>query len=249
MMLRKQLEKVQISLLELLTALSFVVLGFCLIYKYSFYNTLDISWFISYITPQFLFLTSLKLLFTTLILCILGFTIGNLGTTSQKRVIIMGFLAILLISFFTFYYYQSNKLENPYFEIYSLRGSELYYYCYAFTLSLMVNLGYRIIENDKNEFFSRKITYIYNRIMSTLVIITLGILLIYQPMYFGSREAIFLLKNKEKYLNKVNLKASKEEWFLIEAMGDKYLLIDKKQKFKVIEYKDIDVIQSKKSHK
>jgi len=247
-MLREKLEKVQISLLELVTVLSFIALGYCLIYKYSFYKTLDISWFISNITPQFLFLTSLKLLFTTLIFCFLGYIIGNWGRNLIKRRIIMGCLTVFLVCFFTLYYLKSDKLQNPYFEIFSLKGSELFYYCYAFTLSIMVNIGYKIYEKEKNN-VRNIFDYIFNLTYIGIIIMCLGVLLILQPMYFASKEANFILENKEKTLNKVKIKASKEEWFLIEAMGDKYLLIDKDQNFKILEYKDIDIIQRKNSNK
>ncbi|MDR0068553.1 hypothetical protein RFX60_15005 [Acinetobacter sp. 11520] len=72
------------------------------------------------------------------------------------------------------------------------------------------------------------------------------ILFFMQPMFFGKSEASNILKHKETYLSKALLKDSIKDWYLIESMGDKVLLIDKKNNIKIVEYKEIDLIQTDK---
>lgn len=78
-------------------------------------------------------------------------------------------------------------------------------------------------------------------------ILVLG-LIITTPSTMGHKDALILLKSREKNLNKVVIKASKEPWYLIEMTGDKVLLIkgktekDLKNDFKLIEYKDVERI-------
>ncbi len=72
------------------------------------------------------------------------------------------------------------------------------------------------------------------------------ILFFMQPMYFGKVEAKKILNEKEIYLSKALLKDSIKDWYLIESMGDKVLLIDKKNNIKIVEYKEIDLIQTDK---
>ncbi|MDO0888744.1 hypothetical protein NCW36_15555 [Acinetobacter pittii] len=67
-----------------------------------------------------------------------------------------------------------------------------------------------------------------------------------QPMYFGKVEAKKILNDKEIYLSKALLKDSIKEWYLIESMGDKVLLIDKRNHIKIVEYKELDLIQTNK---
>ncbi|HBI9040135.1 TPA: hypothetical protein JI392_RS14085 [Acinetobacter baumannii] len=72
------------------------------------------------------------------------------------------------------------------------------------------------------------------------------ILFFMQPMYFGKVEAKKILNEKKIYLSKALLKDSIKDWYLIESMGDKVLLIDKKNNIKIVEYKEIDLIQTDK---
>ncbi|HCA5028895.1 TPA: hypothetical protein MW160_002766 [Acinetobacter baumannii] len=45
-------------------------------------------------------------------------------------------------------------------------------------------------------------------------------------------------------MNKVLLKDTIKDWYLIESMGDKVLLIDRKNNIKIVEYKELDFIQT-----
>ncbi|MDR9561545.1 hypothetical protein [Acinetobacter baumannii] len=244
-MLLEKIKNVQINLLEIVTVIFFTAIGYCLLYKYSFYNTLDIPWFITNVTPQFLFLTSLKLLFTSVIFCLIGYALGNLGNSIKRRNRILIVYLILFILFVCISEYYTNVKETTNFSIYSIRYSEIFYCFYMFSCALLFTLLYKILKNEqtlKEIYISRGV----KRTNSTPIffIILLGITLIIQPTFFGKREAQYIIENREIYLNKAKLKGINQNWYVIESMGDKFLLIDARNKIKIIEYKDIEYIQT-----
>ncbi|CAA0221869.1 hypothetical protein NQ661_16725 [Acinetobacter baumannii] len=243
-MLLEKIRSVQINLLEIVTVIFFLALGYCLFYKYSFYNALGIPWFITNITPQFLFLTSLKLLFITIIFSLLGYLFASIGNTLSIRKIIYLIFLVLFILMGIFYQYtiQSNKQMSSTF--YSVRYSDIFYCFYIFSCGLLSTLFYKVIKSKdpNNEFkisrISKKI-----KIFAHLFIVSMGLILLLQPIYFGLLEANNILQNRQTSLNKTKLKSLNQDWYVIETMGEKFLLIDNNNKIKIIEYKDIEYIQ------
>ncbi|MDC5208308.1 hypothetical protein OHW43_11595 [Acinetobacter baumannii] len=243
-MLLEKIKNVQINLLEIVTVIFFTAIGYCLLYKYSFYNTLDIPWFITNVTPQFLFLTSLKLLFISIIFSLLGFLLGSIGNTKSVRAKIKLFFLILFILFFSFSLYNHNIKNTSNFTIYSVRDSDIFYCFYMFACGLLGTLFYKTIKSkDPQNKFKISSTNNRQKVSAFLFITIMGLTLLLQPIYFGNKEANYLLENRQTTLNKTKLKSINEDWFVIETMGEKFLLINNNNKIKIIEYKDIEYIQ------
>lgn len=257
-MLNKKINHIQINLYEILIVLVFIALGYCLFYKYAFYKTLDIPWFITNITPQFLFLTSLKVIFTGIVFFILGYIIGKIGKNTKVRKAIFYFFATVFIIFtstliFLFFTKNNNDLSilnlqyfdflNAYFVSNFGYLTSLAFRQYNLKLKKL-NLGSTIIHKNQEieERLLKEKLYKYLITMSGLSIFSAYCL---QPISLGANEANYLLTFKKEYMNESKIKGSNDIWYLIEVMGDKVLLINSTNKIKIIEYKDLDFIQKK----
>lgn len=254
-MFKEKFKKVQFSLLELLSILSFLGLCYCLFYKYHFYNTLGIPWFITNLSPQYVFFASLKLIIFATILLTIGYVMGFFISKYSFKVVRVGSAPLILISiiayFILFLIFQNSLPEY----IFTIKSSELLV-SYLF-LNTGVFLGAFYQQVTTNEDIVNEDILLYSGTIQMQFIkykkeviyassFFLIILFFMQPMYFGKVEAKKILNDKEIYLSKALLKDSIKEWYLIESMGDKVLLIDKKNNIKIVEYKELDFIQTNK---
>lgn len=266
-MIKDKFSKIQFSLVEIISALTFIGLGNCLLYKYFFYKQLGISWFITNLTPQFLFLTSFKFLFISILGLSIGSLIGYLAGNERSSLIYSPPKSIVIFALFSFlivFLFFQEKIPE---EIYSVKTSEAFFiyfnilcgffstFFYAQILSnrrFVYKYYLKYLEKKNTEHMKNMQKKIENKVaisqQSTTYFILLIIAALYliQPFYFGNKEAKNIIKNKEKFLNKVLLKDTIKDWFIIESMGDKVLLIDKKNNIKIVEYKELDFIQTDK---
>lgn len=252
-MFKEKFKSLQFSILELLSLLSFIGLCYCLFYKYHFYNMLGIPWFITNLSPQFIFFASLKLIIIASIYLIFGFLVGILSIKFANRVVKVGSAPLILLSlifyFIIFLFFQYRLPEY----ILSFKTADFLfsYLCLNFGTYLgafyqQFTVKEELINEDillYNGGLQRKFIK-YKKQINFTSSIFLIILFLMQPMFFGKSEASKILKHKETYLNKAILKDSKTDWYLIESMGDKVLLIDKKNNIKIVEYKELDFIQT-----
>ncbi|WP_368678430.1 hypothetical protein [Acinetobacter lactucae] len=263
-MLKDKISRVELSLIEIFSILTFIGLGYCLIYKYTFYQKLGIPEFITNLTPQFLFLTSLKLLFIGIYSIIIGIIYGYIITKLMKifpplklsshniSIPTIGTILVFLIPYLFF----ENKIPE---YLMDFKTSDIFYsYFITICTSLVVmNFKYyldikRISQNEslpKNLMITPKKVFKFKMELAIILVFTTVIIYFFQPYYFGTKEAKNILYKKEETLNKILLKETIKDWYLIESMGEKLIIIDKKNNIKIIEYKDLDFIQTnKKSH-
>nr|EKU0759735.1 hypothetical protein [Acinetobacter baumannii] len=249
----EKFKQIQFSPLELISAISFIGLCYCLFYKYFFYKTLGIPWFITNLSPQYIFFASLKLLIIAIANLIIGLIIGFWGSKFISERSKIGPSPILLFSMiFYFFIFTAFKSILPEY-IFSFKTSDILFSYLCFNFGGYAGLFLHQITlkdyfiNDNFAIF-RLIFKIklndYKRIISIFSSFFLIIFFIIQPIYFGQTEASKILKHKELYLNKVLLKDTIKDWYLIESMGDKVLLIDRKNNIKIVEYKELDFIQT-----
>ncbi|MEB6638504.1 hypothetical protein KWD59_05855 [Acinetobacter baumannii] len=254
-MIIEKFKSVQFSLLELFSLFSFIGLCYCLFYKYHFYNTLGIPWFITNLSPQFIFFASLKLIIFASIYLILGSLVGYWFSIFAHKRIRAGSSPLILVSVFAYFIiFLFFQHRLPEYVLYLKISDFLFsYLCVNFGVYLgafyhQLTLKNDVI-NDDILIYKRTIQGIFIKYKKETIYISslfLLILFIMQPMYFGKSEALKIISYKEIYLSKALLKDSIKDWYLIESMGDKVLLIDKKNNIKIVEYKELDFIQTNK---
>lgn len=248
-MLREKIKNMHLSVYEFVIILAFIALGYCLLYKYSFYKTLEIPWFISNLTPQFLFLSSFKVLFFGISYFVSGYLLGILCNNFKilNKLIYANLLLVLILS--GLYLYQ--RYNNFFFDLPILNIN----FQFFFMFFLVFSLGYSFkIGNFYEVYVETKTTSIYNSkpkndlkkyINLTMIFLVILGAYISIPTSLGEMTAKDIINKKENHLNKVLLKDSVKDWYLIETMGDKVLIIDKMNNIKIIEYKELDFIQTK----
>lgn len=52
-----------LSIIEGISIIGFIAIGFCIIYKAAYYNTLGIPWLINSLNPQLIIISSIRFLF------------------------------------------------------------------------------------------------------------------------------------------------------------------------------------------
>lgn len=153
-MLKEKFSEIKFNLVEAISFLSFIALGYCLIYKYSFYQSLGVPWLITSLTPQFIFLTSLKLLFISLISITFGFTYSYAFIRISKyfpqldiKIILPINVVILLV--FVFLYTKLEKIL-PQFYL-SFKTSDIYYSYFIIVMTIFLSLtNYQYTEIQKD---------------------------------------------------------------------------------------------------
>lgn len=257
-MLKEKFEQIQFSLLELFSILSFLGLCYCLFYKYQFYKILGIPWFVTNLSPQFIFFASLKLIILASIDLSIGYLTGFLLSKYSYRMLRVGFSPLILVSvilyFIIFLIFQNSLPEY----IFSIKSSEFLFTYLCVNTGVFLGAFYQQLMNKEQVINENILLYSgsiqmqfikYKKEINYASSIFLIILFLMQPMYFGKLEATKILNHKESYLGKALLKDSIKDWYLIESMGDKFLLIDTKNNIKIVEYKELDFIQTiKKSN-
>lgn len=258
-----------LSFMEFLTLIFFFTLGYFGIYRYSFYNTLGIPWYLSYITPSQFITSSLECiisLFMASMICYLIYRLTQLFEKYQEkalRIITALFLIIFALNLFSIY--DKSKFLSFLFDNKDFSTLSIFHYVVSiFLIRQLVVDRNKFIKNSSIRIEHIKIpenlltpNHIVEKInnkakaYSLFTIFLMSFIIIYTPYFLGKKDAYRLLINKESSSNLVKIKLDKDLWYLIEATGDKVLLVKKnkndklKNDFKLIEYKEIEKIVAK----
>lgn len=215
------------SVLELLTIAAFAAIGYSIIYKYSFYSTLRVDWYLYSLQPNYILFSSIKLIFLILVGALLGGAILKPITSLIKTIIIyLGFyiISVIIIIFISDYW------------VFGIGRSNITILIMGIFLSILIKISLLIINSGE---IGEKYKYYF----ILFIVVGLSFLSYSIPSLIGERDAKNLITNPKS--NLVKIKNEKGEWFLIELNVDKALIMNKKDNklFKLMEYKDIDTIR------
>lgn len=233
-----------LSVLEIVSLMGFLSLGYSLLYKISFYGFIGIPWYINNFTPQTLFFSSIKLIFVSFPAALLGWYCG--GFFKNKSFIFLLFTFFIPLMFLSYLLvYEGNFIPFyvvPYIIIF------IYMIFIGSDILQIKEMNYLPSKNGekllpkkwfilwsilkKLHFFAahaRKIFY-------SLIFITCFVLV---PCLIGNFEAKRLIIDKENLLNEVLLNNDKENWYILDISSDKCLLINKNNEFKIINVNEI----------
>ncbi|MCM1957907.1 hypothetical protein NCZ17_00790 [Acinetobacter modestus] len=253
-----------ISLMEALTLLFFVVLGYLFIYRFSYYNSLGVNWFITSISPSQIITSSFKILFSVLVGWSIYFLIFQFSNLFKRNILviniliaIIGFIWIILVFFPEFIFIKKyiKFIEQKNISyIFAIHYTLLiFFFRKMFDLNKSItNMSNRINkENSSLNYFDKSLKERLRKIknMITINYSTLFLITVLTPFSNGIRDASLIMKNKDKNLNSVILANDKNKWLLLEISGDKVLLLQKNKYkyvnvFKLVEYKEIKTILS-----
>lgn len=255
-----------ISFMEAITLISFIVLGYLGIYRYSFYNTLGILWYLNSITPIQILISSFKILLILVVAGLVSISIFRLSTLFKSYR--ENFLNIIFIFLFAFWFVllliENGGFYSDIFNDFNKKiiiiTSVLHYIVTFFIirkiLRVINSMNKRVVTVDKifipDKILTPKLILkkVENEKRESIVFFSLmmAVLIIITPANIGHKEALDLLKNRESTLNLVKIKSNEDSWYLMEKIGDKLLLIKKKShkdlnnEFKLIEYKEVEKI-------
>ncbi|KQG03770.1 hypothetical protein KWE42_08430 [Acinetobacter pittii] len=233
----------KISIAEALTLTFILSVGLSLLYKYGFYYHLGVEWYLNSISPQQILLSSVGLVFTSLLGVILGISM----TLLSRKYFELSF-AIFVIIWLMFFVV--NLLGYQF-----IASKFIMLMVYTLTVSSIVKINLfstdsegRIISSIPWE--DRKIT---DKVTPLIITVISVIGLLGMTLFQGKVEAEDILKNPNAR-TLVKVKGESEVWELIDINGDKVLLLLKKPKlfkaeqlkptYKIIEYKEIEKYKS-----
>ncbi len=227
----------KISVAELLTTLFILSVGISLLYKYGFYEALGISWYIFTLSPQQLFLSSINLVFFSILGIIMGF-FNSLYNEKYWEVSLVGFLGITIIAFL------STIINFPLLS----RGLYLLTISSTLVMSAINFFIYSKKTADENIYENYNFMKRAGFPIISVIIIAALLGIVY---YEGGQEAYrYSLLSFTKSI--VKLKDKTEGWVLIEMNGDKVLLmkqLEDKKVFKIVEYKEVEEITAMETPK
>ncbi|WP_416040455.1 hypothetical protein [Acinetobacter lactucae] len=239
-----------LSLLELVSLLGFVSLGYSLLYKMSFYYSLGIPWFINNFTPQSLFFSSIKLIFISLPTITLGAYGGIFFKKNNK---FLGLVIIFTVFSFFYYCFLSNKIIPVQFMPYCIL------FIYGFVM-----FGEFFTPESKIDHISKNRIKLYSKIHQILfihlsfmrkimlhmnkfiIVLSFFACFILTPLFSGAIESRRIIESKDILLNEVVLNNDKNNWYIIDVSSDKFLIVNKSNNFKIISNSDIKEFKKQK---
>lgn len=222
-----------IGLIELLTLSFFLSVGVSLLYRYGFYSTLGIGWYLNNLSPQYLFISSLKFVVPIFLSFLVGaFLSLKFNKFTNGAIFQMLFFLFLIAS------YLLIKIIPSLLSI-----SLLTIFLVAFFFDLLKNtipIIRSIVTNDVEP----RVNISKSILMIILIFNTLVI--IYIPFAYGKIEA-FEIKENKVVLSQASLSGDKRNWLILEINGDKALVMNEVNKniFRVVEYKEVKDISVK----
>ncbi|ENX36318.1 hypothetical protein F889_00480 [Acinetobacter colistiniresistens] len=230
------------SFIEILTVLFFLSVGVSLAFKIGFYNALGVGWYIQNLTPQLLFISSLKIIFISFGGVGAGYIIGL--KFSEKFVSTLAMAVVTCYSVFV-------GLIEPNFDI-KIQFSDYFglilFLYYTTTSMYVVSLELKNRRYNNTLFVGprRPITreeFFLDNVFKCILVLSFFFL----PFATGSDAGKLVKKNKYEN-NEVVVKGSPKKWYLVDISGDKVLLKEKNIQddvFKMVEYKEIETITVK----
>jgi len=272
------LEKILSLNLEKWTIISFVVIGYFLIYKTAIYSTLGISWYISNISPLQVVFGSIKLIFIIItsfvcifiLLVMLKKIFSNVFIILLTQTVLMVFLLFLFVYSMFLDYFRWGFLEKfltyesiDQFVLFLIVSMSLNFYFEALDTDYNFNneFGKYYVESKFIELIQsnrtikvedeiKSIINDYNKLPSFKFVLVLLLLTLVAGWFSGFLEARRISNNND--YNVVTIKNDNKEWFVVDYVGDKVLLIQKtdelakKNIFKIVEYKEVEVFTAEK---
>lgn len=227
-------EKLDISFVNLVLMISFTYL---MLYKLSLTYFLDVQWYISLASIQQLILSSVSIIFLTVLGLILGLTCSailyKLKASQSSKVLVIEKILRPMSPFVLFgitLYFQKYIWQISYISIVSL--------IIIFTVNLLPNLP--------------------NKPIKILLSITIGIISIITPILWASDDSYRIKYFPEKVLPQVVFKeksTNKEKWYLLEIIGENAVLTkknfgkEKVQEYRIIKFEEIDKLLSENKEK
>lgn len=256
-----------LSVMEALTCLSFLVIGYLFIYRFCYYNTLGISWYITSISPAQVITSSGKILFNFFIGGCVAFIVAKFAKLfkSYKEFVIIIFIVFLYALWAKLVLGDGEFLKGGiqnFFEIAELSLPNILH----FILTLL--MIYAIILNN-NKLLKVNTVIVENLVLPDKVLtpsnvikqnqkirrdgailnyLAIFIVTLITPANMGNKDALHLLEKRDVILSQAVIKGDTNKWYLVDVSGDKILLIKenkrniKNNEFKLIEYKDIKSI-------
>ncbi|MFA2969380.1 hypothetical protein KWE21_02020 [Acinetobacter pittii] len=235
-----------LNVLELVSLMGFLSLGYSLLYKLSFYKVLGIPWYINNFTPQTLFFSSINLIFISFPAALLGWYLGGVIKDRSIIVISLNLIVVGLISYFSFYVdinlIPFNALVYLMIFFYMLNASARSSFFISNTLD-------NFPSKNQQKTFTRKWYILWSsmrtfhisiQIMKKFFLIFIFFAcFILAPCMIGAFEAKSVLKDKENLLNEVLLNNENSKWYILDISSDKCLLINKNNDFKIINVNEI----------
>lgn len=224
-----------LGILEVTTTAFFISVGISLIYKSGFYSKLGIDWYLSNLSPQYIFISSLGLVAPVFLSIFLGVFLSI-----KYRKILNSIGGQSLCFIFTFGWLIALKLDFPIPFIAIISAFII------FLTTLMIEsaqiLSSRFALEDIGVKQNKDILVMKSYMLFCLIYSVSSIF--YAPYLYGQAEASEIISKKSK-LNQVELSSDNRGWLLLEMNGDKALLINSAnlQSFKIVEYKDIKEIK------
>lgn len=222
-----------LGLIELLTLSFFLSVGVSLLYKYGFYSTLGISWYLNNLSPQYLFISSLKFV----VPIFLSFLVGAFLSLKFSKVTNGSIFQILFFLFLIASYLLIKYISSL------LLISLLTIFIFAFFVDSLKNAlpVIRLIMAEDKE---PRVDILKSILMIILIFNTL--IIIYIPFAYGKIEALEVKENKV-VLSQASLNGDKRNWLILEVNGDKALVMDKVNRniLRVVEYKEVKDISVK----
>lgn len=238
-----------LSFMEFLTLIFFFTLGYFGIYRYSFYNTLGIPWYINTITPSQFFTSSFECIYSLFIASVVSFfiyRISKLFKSYQEKVLKI-ILITMLFMFFLNLLSNYGKMNSLSFLFNSKEISSLSVIHYVLSILLIqqlirihntyINKQVPILEHIEipERLLAPKhiVDKINNEIKaSTLFLVFIIFFMITSTPYFlGKKDAYRLLNNKENLSNLVKIKANNGTWYF----DDVWIQYDKPHNLKLVE--------------
>lgn len=228
-----------LSLLELISLLGFVSLGYSLLYKTSFYFTLGLPWYINNFTTQSLFFSSIKIIFISVPIALLGWWLGRNINKTLGLILIVFLFSFMSFCMITEYIIPLESV--PYVMIFS--------YIFVMQGDFFKPTSYLHPSDNKLKLYSKKFQ-IYIKISNffrssleylnkTLISACFVASFIAAPTLLGAFQADEIIKNKKKLLNEVSLNNEKTIWYIVDSSSDKFLLINDLNNFKLVGSTDI----------
>lgn len=235
----------ELNVLQLVSLMGFLSLGYSLLYKLSFYNVLGIPWYINNFTPQTLFFSSIKLIFISFPVILFGWYLGGILKDKLVILISLNLIVVVLLNYFNFYV--------------DIKLIPINTFIYLMILLYMLNARSNYFKPRTLDYFPSKniqktftrklyILWVFTKALHILIQYILKKFLLYfiffacfilAPCMIGAFEAKSLLREKENLLNEVVLNNEKGKWYILDISSDKCLLINKYNDFKIVNINDI----------
>lgn len=227
----------KITLIECLTILFFISVGIAILFKLGFFHTLGLEWYIQNLSPQQIFISSISLCFISILGAISGFFAAKQFLSNENQMLLWC-IGVVSLGFCITYFKSYIDPDYP---------SYIYVFLLNFILILCLTDHVRDVRKlitlrTEVEVSGEKISKIVVFSQGFIYIILLLIIIstVLMPYMLGKDKADQLLKNKQN-LNQVYIKGSKDKWYIVDANGDKFILMKDSEKiiYKIVEYKEL----------